>query len=124
MERIHPNQVSAKMRSIGAGSVASLDDFFTYGPIYLSSTEFELRKRQLLQGYYRWLGGSVLKMKEREFWKYHRSRLWDLGYPMNWRKVLRATVDEIVDEMQNPRVAFKKLAAVIKVKCATSHAKN
>jgi hypothetical protein len=63
-------------------------------------------------------------LRGREFWKYHRSRLRDLGYPMNWQKVVRATVNEILDEMQNPRVAFKKLVAVIKVKCANRHTKN
>ena len=123
-KRIHPHQVSSKLRSIGAGNIESLENFFTYGPIYLSSTEFEARRPQLLHEYYRWLGRNVLKMREREFWKYHRSRLRDLGYPMNWRKIVRATLDEILDEMQNPSVAFKKLAAVIKVKCASRFLEN
>ena len=124
VERVHPHQVSSKVRGLGAGNVAGLEDLFTYGPIYLSVTEFEDLKGHLLAGYYRWLGGSVLKMREREFWKYHASRLRELGYPMQWQKVLRATVDEILDEIQKPSVAFKKLAAVIKVKCANRHANN
>jgi hypothetical protein len=112
-ERVHPNQISAKVNSIGAGNIAFLDIFLTYGPVYLNEMEFEERKRRLFLEYYRWLGGSVLKMRGKEFWRYHTSRLRDLGYPIEWGKVLNATLQEILDEIQNPRIALEKLYAAV-----------
>ena len=113
VERVHPRQISAKERSVGSGNTAFLENFLTYGPVYLNEKEFEERKRHVFLGYYRWLGGSVLKMREREFWKYHISRLRDLGYPIEWGKVLNATLQEILDEIQNPRIALEKLYAAV-----------
>lgn len=114
VERVHTHQVSSKVRRLGAGNVAYLENFLTYGPVYLSVSEFEDRKEHLFAKYYRWLGGSALKMKEREFWKYHKSRLHDLGYSMQWRKVIMAVFDEIYEETRDPGVALKKLASVIR----------
>ena len=114
VERVHAHQVSSKVRRLGAGNVAYLENFLTYGPIYLSVTEFEDRKHHLFTEYYRWLGGSALKMREMEFWKYHKSRLRDLGYPMEWRKVIMAMLAEVHGETRNPGVALKKLAGVIR----------
>ena len=115
-ERVHDQQVSATMNRVGAGNAATLEIFLTYGPIYLSEVEFAGGKRHLLQEYYRWLGGSVLKMRDKEFWKYHTSRLRDLGYPLQWRKVIKATMDEILDEIQNPFLAFRKLFMVMRLR--------
>jgi glycosyltransferase involved in cell wall biosynthesis len=112
-ERIHPHQTSAKVKRMGLGNIAFLADFLTYGPVYLNEIEFEERKRHLFLEYYRWLGGNILKMEGREFWKQHSSRLRDLGYPIQWAKVLNAALHEIIDEIQNPRVAFEKLYAVV-----------
>jgi hypothetical protein len=64
--------------------------------------------------YYRFLGGCVLKMREKEFWNFHASRLKELGHPIPWRKVIKGAVDEVVDEMRNPRVAFSKLASLLR----------
>jgi glycosyltransferase involved in cell wall biosynthesis len=112
-ERVHPQQISSKIKRLGASDIAFLENFLTYGPAYLKEEEFELRKRHLFLGYYRWLGGSILKMKGREFWEYQTSRLRDLGYPIQWGKVLNATLHEVLDEMQNPRVALEKLYAAV-----------
>ena len=112
-ERIHPDQTSAKVNRIGAGHIAFLENFLTYGPVYLGEMEFEERKCHLFLGYYRWLGGNILKMQGREFWEHHTTRLRDLGYPIQWAKVLNAALHEILDEIQNPRIALEKLYAVV-----------
>ena len=124
VERVHAHQISSNVKWIAAGNAAFLEHFLTYGPIYLSEAEFEERKRVYLEGYYRWLGGSVLKLREKEFWNYHTSRLSEMGYPIQWTKVVRATVEEIVDEIRRPSVAFAKLSTVIKLKYTNRHGKN
>lgn len=113
-ERVHEGQVSSTVNRLGAGNAAFLEHFLTYGPIYLNETEFGERKNQLMEGYYKWLGGCVLKMRGKKFWQYHTSRLSELGYPIQWTRVARATVEEIVEEIREPSIAFAKLLEVIK----------
>jgi hypothetical protein len=38
----------------------------------------------------------------------------ELGHPIRWKPVIKGAVDEIVDEMRNPWVAFCKLASVLR----------
>ena len=115
-ERIHDYQESAKGRIRVIGDLASLEHLLDYGPIYLSKKEFEIRKNELLRGYYRWLGGCVLKMREKDFWIYQISRIRERGYPISWKKVIEATISEIIDEIKNPRVAFHKILAILEQK--------
>lgn len=117
MGRIHDQQISSKVRRLNISDASSLHNLLEYGPIYLAGREFETRKKEMIEGYYRGLGGCILKMKEREFWKFHSSRLKELGYPIRWLKVIKGSANEIIDEMQNPRIAFHKLFAVLKEKC-------
>jgi len=116
IERVHDQQVSTAVHSLGAGNVATLENFLVYGPMYLNEVEFEGRKQEIFARYYRWLGGNVLKMREKEFWEYHTVRLRELGYPIQWKKVIRATMDEILDEIKNPYVALGKLFTVVRAK--------
>jgi glycosyltransferase involved in cell wall biosynthesis len=121
VERIHSDQVSSGASRIGAGNIAGLELHLTYGPMYLNTWEFEARKSQVFSSYYRWLGGSVLKLQGAEFWKYHTAMLRELGYPIQWARVARATVEEIVEELRKPSIAFAKLSEVIKLKYKHRH---
>ena len=116
VQRIHDQQVTSTVRRLNMGSLATLEIVLEYGPIYLTAEELEILKGERFAWYYRLLGGCVLKLKGREFWQYHASRMKELGYPIAWRKVIKGTIDEIADEIQNPRVAFQKLFIVLKEK--------
>lgn len=116
-ERIHSNQVSTKVNEIGIFSLGSLDGLLQFGPIYLNEDEFEMLKNDTIKNYWRWLGGCILKLKGREFWRFQTSRLRELGYPVQWGKVIKGVADEIVDEMRNPKIAFNKFLTVFKNKC-------
>ena len=72
------------MDALDAGSVGYLDVLLRYGPLYLTAPEFAARKVEVFDGYYRGLGGCMLKLKGREYWKFHRSRLLELGCPWEW----------------------------------------
>lgn len=109
VERVHPHQVSSGVRRLGAGNIARLDTFLTYGPLYLDKREFEIRKDEVFSTYYRWLGGNVLKMRGAEFWKYHITMLRELEYPIQWPKVIGAVLCEVGAELRSPLIAFHKL---------------
>jgi glycosyltransferase involved in cell wall biosynthesis len=120
-ERIHDNQISFKEGELATGIPSYLDDVLTYGKIYLTEQELAHRKKQVLQKYYRYLGGCILKLKEREFWQYHMRELQNLGYPIKWSKVMKEALIEIVTELHHPRVAFDKLSEVINQKKYRRH---
>jgi glycosyltransferase involved in cell wall biosynthesis len=114
IERVHDDRVTTRTERLNMGDIAYLENLLEYGPIYLTETEFKGRKSEAMARYYRFLGGCVLKMREKEFWNFHASRLKELGHPIPWRKVIKGAVDEVVDEMRNPRVAFSKLASLLR----------
>jgi hypothetical protein len=115
-QRIHKQQVSERKRKLNIGVFADLQYILEYGPIYLTDEEFEEQKNKYFERYYRILGGCILKLKGREFWQFHASGMRELGHPMLWRKVVKSAIAEVMDEIQNPKVAFQKLLIVLQEK--------
>ena len=70
--------------------LAVLECMLEYGPAFMSGEEFEKLKAASFAAYYGNLGGCLLKLKGREFWRYHASGLKALGYRLSWRGVLDA----------------------------------
>jgi glycosyltransferase involved in cell wall biosynthesis len=113
-ERLHPGQASSDLYELNAGSLAYLEVLLQYGPRFLNESEFADRKREVFEEYYRLLGGCVLKLKGREFWRFHSSGLRDLGCRMDWGKIGMATIREFMTESKNPRTAFRKAVGAIR----------
>jgi hypothetical protein len=113
-ERIHDQQISETVRNKGKGSVANIQILLEYGPIYLDKLEFELRKKEVLEEYHKWLGGYILKLAGKDFWEYHSSRMRDLGYPISWAKIIKYAILEALEESKHPTIAFDKLRKAIK----------
>ena len=113
-ERVHPGQWTAEMDAIDAGSVGYVDVLLRYGRAFLSDEEFIARKEKVFAHYYRCLGGSVWKLKGREYWRYHRSRLKDLGMKWERGRIAKAAIREAVVEAKEPLTAIRKVAAVLR----------
>ena len=114
VERVHSCRESSRVARLGMGNTAYLDDCLTYGPTYLSHDEFVSRRDELLEDYYQWLGGCVLKLKGTEFWNFHRSRLKELGHPIRWTRIAKCVFKEMLLELRHPKPALRKLAVVLK----------
>ncbi len=114
IERIHHAQSSTKSNDVYADLVADIYNVLKYGLTYLSEPERDVVLKRYLETYYRRLGGAVLKLKGADFWKFHVSRMRQLGNPISWIRVGRAVIGEIADEMRDPQVACQKLAQALK----------
>jgi hypothetical protein len=88
-ERVHEDQWSSEVRSLGRSTLADLDHLLTYGPIYLTKKELEAEKARTLEQYYCDLRRSVLKMREKAFWSFDYSWFNQLGSRMSWRKIAK-----------------------------------
>lgn len=113
-ERIHDQQISESVRNMGKGEVAAIQILLEFGPIYLNDNELKMRKKEIIGDYHKWLGGCVLKMKNKEFWAYHSSNLKALGYPISWAEVIKCAIMKIFEDSKNPKLAITKLRNVLK----------
>jgi hypothetical protein len=59
-----------------------------HGPVYLTEQEFKTRLQHKIKNYYRFLGGSLFRKKEKEFWRYHLSHLNQIGHSMSKHRLL------------------------------------
>jgi glycosyltransferase involved in cell wall biosynthesis len=114
VERIHAHQVSARVRDLSMLELGVLECVLQYGPIYLGDEEFKTLRTGSFEGYYRHLGGSLLKLKSRAFWDYHVRGLKTIGYPISWTKVMRCAAIEALEEIRHPSVAGRKVLAALR----------
>jgi hypothetical protein len=114
VERVHSAQWTVEMDALDAGSVAYLEVLLRYGPLYLTAPELAVRKEEVFELYYRSLGGCVLKLRGLEFWRFHRSRMREIGCPLEWPRVVSATIREIATEAKDPITAMRKVRLVVK----------
>jgi len=108
-ERIHPGQESARLGALQVNDVAYLEDLVTYGPKFLSSAELEARRKELFDAHYRTLGRSALRLRGPKFWAYQRSRMQEIGHPIDWSRVAATALTEAWRQLKDPRAAMRKL---------------
>jgi glycosyltransferase involved in cell wall biosynthesis len=113
VERVHDGQVTKGVERLNGGTLAYIETLVQYGPLYLSETELTQRREELLSDYYRLLGLSVLKMKSRDFWDFHKDRLSRIGYPLDRRQVLIEAMRELVTGLRKPVTALRKFTSAI-----------
>ena len=113
VERVHAGQITKSVEALNAGTLAYIETLVRYGPLYLSEAELALRKEQLLAGYYRLLGGCLLKMKQRDFWKFHEAGLSRIALSLDRRRVFREAIRELVTELRMPLPAVRKFTSIL-----------
>jgi glycosyltransferase involved in cell wall biosynthesis len=109
VERVHEGQITTHVQRLHAGALAYIDIVKKHGSLYLSENELAGRLEELLANYYRMLGGCVLKMKGQDFWEFQKSRLNNIGYALDRRRVLIEAIREFVTELTRPVTALRKL---------------
>jgi hypothetical protein len=74
-----------------------------YGPKYLTAEERSRRIDEVLRQYYHYLARQVYRRREPEFWRFHRTKLTELGHPLRRRRLARAVVAVAADLLLNPK---------------------
>jgi glycosyltransferase involved in cell wall biosynthesis len=108
-ERVHPGQITATSKGFNAYLGSKLSDLATYGSYYLNSAEIAVRKEELLDEYYRFLAGSAVNFREGKFWKYHKSRLAELGHPLDLSRLAVAVSSKVCDLVFNPKTTVERV---------------
>jgi len=76
--------------------LSNLDLFTRYGPIYLSPVEFKKQLAVRFNQYYGFLARSLFNLREKDFWKYHKQTIKDIGYPFSLLKLTKSTISQMV----------------------------
>jgi glycosyltransferase involved in cell wall biosynthesis len=74
-----------------------------HGAFYLSEDEFDLRVKRHLHNYYAFLAKSLFKRKGRDFWRFHRIKMKEFGYPLRAGRLAWAVVSLVLDKILNPK---------------------
>ncbi len=113
--RRHDGAVSSFARRLNTHILANLRILKKYGPIYLSSQEYERQLTEVTEDYYRFLGRSVFQLRGNRFWDYHKKGLNELGAPLSFIGLLRASALEVLRVFLYPARAFGRAVQFIKV---------
>jgi glycosyltransferase involved in cell wall biosynthesis len=103
------SRTTGYLQRVNSYPAADVEELSRFGPIYLSEEEQRLRLGQATQRYYRFLAQSVLELRNKEFWDYHRGRMRELGPGINYFKLSRYVVYRILDAVLNPKRTIEGL---------------
>jgi hypothetical protein len=106
-ERCHETRQTTEALATNAYVSGAITDCLTYGPAFLSRDEQDARIAQLMDEYYRYLSVNALKLRERSFWRLHRRRLSELGYPLDRIRLAKEIVSKVVDLSLNPKATLR-----------------
>lgn len=79
-----------------------------YGPKYLNGEEVEHMRSVRLREYYDYLGWQVFKMRGRDFWKFHRAKLAELGLPLSVLRLAAAAAGYVLEIVLNPKRTLER----------------
>ncbi len=102
-ERVHQAQITATSKSLNAYLSSQVADLREYGPLYLTEKELDARLRKMMADYYRFLAASAIDFREKKFWAYHKKRLLEIGYPLQYSRLGVAIVAKLLDLLLNPK---------------------
>jgi glycosyltransferase involved in cell wall biosynthesis len=97
-----------------------LNSLVKYGPKYLGEEERQRRIRDHLVGYYWYLGREVYRRRGKDFWKFHRDKLAETGYPLNAALVAWRALGCAFDVLANP----KRMAGAVRRWLAEGRARD
>jgi glycosyltransferase involved in cell wall biosynthesis len=70
----------SKSKDLNTLAASLLHELVAYGPYYLDADEYSRRVGAALSGYYDFLARSLLRWRNKDFWKYHERKLKENGF--------------------------------------------
>jgi len=108
-ERIHQVRATTTSLSLNAYFSAKIGDLLAYGSSCMTESDLQRRLRELLDRYYEALAIGAVNRRDREWWKYHKSRLRELGYPLDSLRLLKAVTAKLMDLLLNPKHTVERV---------------
>jgi glycosyltransferase involved in cell wall biosynthesis len=97
------SRTTAYLQRVNSFIVAEIEELTRFGPAYLSEQELQPLRQSATKAYYKVLAQSILDLQGKDFWDYHRERMQQLGFGINYFKVFGYLLLRMVDLMLNPK---------------------
>jgi hypothetical protein len=111
--RVRPESLTSLSERFNTYLPWELYLLLNYGPKYLSVGELNRRLRQNRREYRWYFGRQFFKRREDEFWKFHRTKLAELGHPLKAYAVWAAAAAVAADAVLNPKRSAEKAYQLI-----------
>ena len=108
-ERLHRGSMTTTSLELNAYLPSAIGDCVTYGPLYLTQSELEMRVKELLEEYYRFLASPSFMFRDRKFWDYHKGRLSEIGFSFDRLKLGKRIFLRCIDLVLNPKNTLELL---------------
>jgi glycosyltransferase involved in cell wall biosynthesis len=82
--------------------------FLKYGPVFLEESEYRQRLRQERRIYYRVLAKNVLRIRPKQFWKYHEATLAAFGHRIERWLLTTGVITELSSHLSDPVEALRR----------------
>lgn len=92
----------------------NIDRLQKFGPAVLSQEELRARLKYCWARYYDYLAASVLMLREKEFWAFHREKMESMGHPLSLPRLAIAVCSKIIDYLFNPKRTVEGLLKKIR----------
>jgi glycosyltransferase involved in cell wall biosynthesis len=99
---------------------AILYELLKYGSKYLSGEELKRRTTEQIKEYYRYLGAQIYRWPGPEFWRFHRGKLAEAGYPLSIWKLGLASISYAIDLLLNPKATAEAVIRRLRFKSGRS----
>ena len=109
-ERSHPHSESSRGSRYGFTPFGRFEHVTKYGPEYLSDKEFSAMFAKRREEYYAFLGASVFRNRDGDFWDYQRAALRRIGYSLSVARIIKAALLHVLDVVLNPLNTFKRIS--------------
>lgn len=108
-ERIHGDSQTTQSQLSYAYVPARIGDLLAYGSFYLTNDEVKRKAEEWLHIYYNCLAVGVFHGREGDFWRFHRQKLAELGYPFDRLRLARAVLLKLMNLALNPKQLIDSL---------------
>ena len=97
------SRTTSYLQRVNSHIAADLEFVVKYGSVYLTEDERRACLQRATKRYYKFLAESVIEMRGKELWNYHRDRMRRLGVGIDYFKVARHVLYRLMDMALNPK---------------------
>jgi glycosyltransferase involved in cell wall biosynthesis len=111
--RIHSESQTSRSITFGINKLALISDLRRFGPAHLRPAELAKRQSELLDSYYGWLArATVERPRDKEFWRFQRTALEQMGLELSRAKLAQAIVKTSLSSLFHPVESARKVRAL------------
>jgi len=93
--------------------VWNLDLFLKFSPVYLGKTEYNHHLALRTRNYYDFLAQSLFRLREKNFWRFHKDFLEEIGFPLRYSKLIFSAIYRMIASPLNTgSLVFKSLKKI------------